>query len=91
MPPVLKKNEEKKNPDAIDINLQQESVRFNKLILYIDKTLKELLQALKGEAIMTDVLEKIFISLNLNQVPNEWEKRAYPSTKPLASWFEDFL
>lgn len=91
MPPVLKKNEEKKNPDAIDINLQQESVRFNKLILYIDKTLKELLQALKGEAIMTDVLEKIFISLNLNQVPKEWEKRAYPSTKPLASWFEDFL
>ena len=49
------------------------------------------MQAIKGEAIMTDILEKIFISLNLNQVPKEWEKRAYPSMKPLSSWFEDFL
>lgn len=57
----------------------------------MDKSLKELLLAIKGEAIMTDVLEKIFISLNLNQVPKEWEKRAYPSTKHLSSWFEDFL
>ena len=65
----------------------QESVRFNRLITYMEKSLKELLQAIKGEAIMTDVLEKIVISLNLNQVPKEWEKRAYPSTKPLSSWF----
>lgn len=69
MPPPIKKSEEKKTLDAIDICLLQESVRFNKLILYIDKTLKELLQAIKGEAIMTDILESIFLSLNLNQVP----------------------
>ena len=40
---------------------------------------------------MTDILEKMYISLNLNQVPKEWEKKAYPSTKPLSSWFEDFI
>jgi len=66
---VIKKNEDRKANDAIDISLLQESVRFNRLIVYIEKSLKELLQAIKGEAIMTDTLEKIFISLNLNQVP----------------------
>jgi len=40
---------------------------------------------------MTEVLDKILISLNINQVPKEWEKRAYPSMKPLASWFDDML
>lgn len=35
----------------------------------MDKSLKELVQAIKGEAIMTDILEKIFIGINLNQVP----------------------
>jgi len=69
----------------------QESVRFNKLLLFIEKTLKELLQATRGEALMSDMLEKINQSLTLNQVPKEWEKRAYPSMKPLASWFEDLL
>jgi len=69
IPAVIKKNEDRKANDAIDISLLQESVRFNRLIVYIEKSLKELLQAIKGEAIMTDTLEKIFISLNLNQVP----------------------
>jgi dynein heavy chain len=57
------------------------------LINYIDKSLKDLILAIKGEAIMTDVLEKIYISLTINQVPKEWEKRAYPSMKPLSSWY----
>ena len=35
MPPVIKRIEEKKNLDALDICLLQESVRFNKLILYM--------------------------------------------------------
>lgn len=47
--------------------------------------------AIKGEAIMTDILEKIYISLSINQVPKEWEKRAYPSMKPLSSWYEDLI
>ena len=87
MPSVIKRNEEKKSSDAIDICVLQESSRFNKLIGYVESSLKELLQAIRGEAIMTDLLEKIVISLGLNQVPKEWEKKAYPSSKPLGSWF----
>ena len=69
MPAVIKKSEDKKNIDAIDICLLQESVRFNKLLTFVEKTLKELLLAIKGEAIMTEMLEKMYISLTLNQVP----------------------
>lgn len=66
---MIKKSEDKKNIDAIDICLLQESVRFNKLLMFVEKTLKELLLAIKGEAIMTEMLEKMYISLTLNQVP----------------------
>ena len=40
--PVLIKStlSQKKNPDAVDICLEQESVRFNNLIIYINKNLK---------------------------------------------------
>lgn len=69
MPSIIKLTEEKKSPDAIDICLMQESVRFNRLISCIEKSLKDLVLAIKGEAIMTESLEKTFISLTLNQVP----------------------
>ena len=29
--------------------------------------------------------------MTLNQVPKSWEKKAYPSLKPLSSWFNDFI
>ena len=92
MPGVVRSTiEEKKNPDAIDICLEQEAVRFNKLITFINKNLKELVQAVKGEIIMTDLLEDTFNSLTVNVVPKSWAKRAYPSMKPLSSWFSDFV
>ena len=40
MPSVIKKNEDKKTNDAIDISILQESVRFNKLITYVEKSSK---------------------------------------------------
>lgn len=39
------------------------------MLIFVEKTLKELLLAIKGEAIMTEMLEKMYISLTLNQVP----------------------
>lgn len=53
--------------------------------------MKELVQAVKGEIIMTDLLEDTFNSLTINVVPKSWAKRAYPSMKPLSSWFIDFI
>lgn len=49
VPAVIRSTiEEKKNPDAVDICLEQEAVRFNKLITFINKNLKQLVQAIKG-------------------------------------------
>ena len=57
VPAVIKSTmEDKKNPDAVDICLEQEAARFNKLIIFINKNLKELVKAVKGEVIMTEAL-----------------------------------
>jgi dynein heavy chain len=48
-------------------------------------------QAVKGEINMTDALEETFNNLSINVVPKSWKKRAYPSMKPFASWFNDFV
>lgn len=40
---------------------------------------------------MTELLEDTFNSLTINVVPKSWAKRAYPSMKPLSTWFTDFI
>jgi len=36
-------------------------------------------------------MEELEQSLFLNQVPESWAKRAYPSLQGLGSWFADLL
>lgn len=38
---------------------------------------------------MSDELDAMYLSLQNGTVPNNWAKKAYPSLKPLASWFDD--
>jgi len=38
---------------------------------------------------MSETLDKMYLSLQNGQVPANWAKVAYPSLKPLASWFLD--
>ena len=45
--------------------------------------------AIDGKNIMSAELDKIYNSLMNNQVPKFWSNIAYPSLKPLSSWFED--
>lgn len=40
---------------------------------------------------MSAELDKAYSSLINNQVPEMWKSKAYPSLKPLASWFDDLL
>lgn len=40
---------------------------------------------------MTDALEDTFNNITFNIVPKFWAKKAYPSMKPLSSWFTDFI
>jgi dynein heavy chain len=85
----------KKHPikyeDSMNTVLQQELLRYNKLIDVVRVTLQNVGKALKGEVPLSVELEEVCRSLFQNRVPELWHKRAYPSLKPLASWVLDFL
>jgi dynein heavy chain, axonemal len=65
--------------------------RYNNLLSVMRTTLKQLTQALKGQVVMSPDLEVMCGSIFDNRVPAAWEAKAYPSLKPLSSWFVDLL
>jgi len=77
--------------NAIQIVLQQEMTRFNKLITRVATSLVDLGKAIKGLVVMSADLDAMFSAMLVNQVPGLWEKVSYPSLKPLSSYFKDLL
>ena len=77
--------------ESMNTVLVQEAIRYNKLIDVMHSTLEDVQKALKGEMVMTQVLEEISISLFNNTVPETWANVAYPSLMPLASWVNDLV
>jgi len=76
----------------------QECQRLNALCSTIESSLAELRKALDGQLNMSDAMEDLMKALQLNQVPGRnpfdrvsWERLAWPSRKPLQSWFQDLL
>jgi len=63
--------------------------KFNRLLNLMRHSLDDLVQAIGGFIVMSQVLDDMYISLTNGVVPPNWEKIAYPSLKPLTSWFED--
>lgn len=74
---------------TLSIVLFQEISRFNILIARIESSLKDLKLAVEGKSIMSADLDEVLSSITNNQVPKMWAEKAYPSLKPLASWFKD--
>ena len=87
MLPVKKIDE----PSSLDVFKQQEVERFNLLIGIIKRSLSDLQKAIKGTVVMSIQLENMFVAFLDKKVPEMWEKAAYPSLKPLASWVNDFI
>ncbi|CAD8115295.1 unnamed protein product [Paramecium sonneborni] len=71
--------------------LQQELIRFNKLLAAVTSSLIDLGKAIDGLVVMSSDLEQVFNKVFDNQVPDVWHKVAYPSLKPLGSWINDFI
>ncbi|XP_060621830.2 dynein axonemal heavy chain 1 [Anolis sagrei] len=77
--------------ESMNTVLVQEVIRYNRLLVTIAQTLKDLLKALIGLVVMSSQLELMSNSLYNNIVPEKWNSKAYPSLKPLASWVNDLL
>jgi len=96
---LIKKRETRREPqtvpsdfiDSLQVCLEQECERFNKLLSAIKSSLENLKKAIKGEIIMSSELEEMSVSFINNQVPVLWKSKSYPSLKPLASWFDNLI
>lgn len=77
--------------DSMNTVLQQELLRYNRLLRVVRTSLVNVGKAIKGEVPLSVDLEDVCASLYGNGVPAVWAKVAYPSLKPLASWVIDFL
>jgi dynein heavy chain len=71
--------------------LLQELARFNILLKQLRATLAMLKRAIGGLIVMTGELDAMFQAILNNKVPGNWEKKGYPSLKPLGSWYADML
>merc|ERR1712146_454725 len=77
--------------ESTAVCLLQEMARFNGLIKCLKSTLHQLERAIKGLIVMSNELDDMFASILNNKTPKVWEGKAYPSLKPLRSWFEDMI
>ena len=79
------------NPLAIF--LTHEMSKFNLLLSFMKKMLLEMQRAIKGLVVMSAELDAAYANFLFQQVPAKWGEGGvgYPSLKPLASWFKDFV
>jgi dynein heavy chain len=71
--------------------LLQEMEKFNNLLNAMRHTLDQLQKAIKGFVVMSQELDQMYNAFINNQIPTNWKKVAYPSLKPLGSWYLDLL
>merc|ERR1711988_1676851 len=74
---------------SLMIVLQQEIVKFNRLLGVMKVSLADLQKAIKGLVLMSADLDAMYTSFLNNAVPPIWEKVSFASLKPLGSWVND--
>jgi len=77
--------------ESMNTVLQQELLRYNRLLNTVANSLVQLGKAIDGLVVMSNELEEVYNKMFDNLVPDTWHKVAYPSRKPLASWINDLV
>ena len=75
--------------ESMNTVLTQEVIKYNRLLVVMKQSLKDIQRALVGEVVMSEELEKVGNSLFDNQVPEMWNDVGFLSLKPLSSWIQD--
>jgi dynein heavy chain len=88
-PGLFDRDPETGQMDSLATVLIQEVDRFNGLLDVLRQSLVLVRRSIKGIIVMSGDLEEIYDSFLLNRVPKLWSTAAYPSLKPLSSWWKD--
>jgi dynein heavy chain len=76
---------------SLAICLEQEMIKFNKLINGMQNSLKNIKKAINGMIVMDADLDAMYTSFLNNQLPGIWEKVSFASLKTLGSWVTDLI
>lgn len=75
--------------ESMNTVLNQELLRFNKLIAKIRHTLVDLGKAVKGLVVMSPELEEVSQGILMDKTPGVWKAISYPSMKPMVAYVTD--
>ena len=77
--------------ESLNSVLHQELMRYNNLLGIVKTSLKNIKDAVDGNAVMTSEIEVMLQSVYDNKTPDAISKVSYPSMMPFSSWVNDFL
>jgi len=74
---------------SLMIVLEQEMVKFNRLLSLMRKTLVDVKRAIAGMIIMTNDLDQMYSGFLKNALPGNWRSVSFATMKTLGSWTKD--